>query len=263
MTGALDTPLGELIADRGRAAGLRVDTRAIGGATLVTCDGAPLDISVNRAFDVDAREAGVAAEIVADARRAGRRATLEIELESLGDAERGALGALGLGKLWDLVALRRDLASFVYAPPVGLQVRDVREDEADAFAALALRAYGPPPPGFPAPDEAAQARKWAAFPRLGRARCFFVEVDGVPCAIGMYSRLGTAALVDGAATVVEMRGRGGQAALLAHRFREAHAEGARVAITRTAAAASQRNLERAGMAVYRRVEVWGDAGGAA
>ena len=52
----------------------------------------------------------------------------------------------------------------------------------------------------------------------------------------------------------------GQSALLAHRFEAARAEGARVAVTRTGAgSASQRNLERAGMRVCRRMEVWGSA----
>jgi GNAT superfamily N-acetyltransferase len=99
---------------------------------------------------------------------------------------------------------------------------------------------------------------WTAFCRLGRARCFFAERHGVACAIGMYLCAGEAAFVDGAATLPEHRGHGCQSALLAHRFEAARAEGARVAVTRTGAgSASQRNLERAGMRVCRRMEVWG------
>jgi GNAT superfamily N-acetyltransferase len=255
---APDTRIGALIAHRGGAAGLAVETRAIGSAILVTCDAHPLDVAFNRAFEVDAREPGVVAALVAHARRTGRRAMLEINLDSLGDAQKGELGSLGLVKKWDMVVLRRDLGAPVPDVPSGVTVREVRAEEADAFAALTMRAYGPPPAGFPALDDALQTRKWAALARLGRARCFFAELDGVPCAIGVFTRLGATALVDGAATLADRRGRGCQSALLAHRFREARAEGARVAITRTAAAASQRNLERAGMAVYRRTEMWGD-----
>lgn len=250
-----------LIAERARAAGLAVEARAIGAATLLICDALPGDIGFNRAFEVDAREPDVVAGIVEHARRTGRRPTLEIDLDSLGDAERGQLAALGLAKLWGLVALRLDLASSPPERPSGVTVRAVREDEADAFGVLAVRAYGAPPAGFPPIDEAADARKWATFVRLGRARCFFAEIDGVPCAIGMSLRVGPVALVDGAATLAEHRGRGCQGALLAHRFREARAGAARVAVTRTATAPSQRNLERAGMAVYRRMEVWGGAVG--
>ena len=94
-----------------------------------------------------------------------------------------------------------------------------------------------------------------------RARCFFAERHGVACAIGMYLCAGAAALVDGAATLPEHRGHGCQSALLVHRFEAARAEGARVAVTRTGAgSASQRNLERAGMRVCRRMEVWGRRG---
>jgi GNAT superfamily N-acetyltransferase len=77
----------------------------------------------------------------------------------------------------------------------------------------------------------------------------------------MYLRAGETALVDGAATLPEHRGHGCQSALLAHRFQAARAEGACVAVTRTAAgSASQRNLERAGMRICRRMEVWGTTG---
>ncbi len=252
-----------LMVERGRAAGLSVEARAVGAATLLICDELPDDVGFNRAFDVDAREPGVAAAVVEHARATGRRSMLEIDAASLGDAERRELPALGLAMLWELVALRKDLGSLAFEPPVGVVVRPVRETEAEAFGALAVRAYGAPMANFPPLDHAAELRKWAAFPRLGRAQCFFAEVSGAPVAIGMSLLVSTAALVDGAATVPEHRGRGCHAALLAHRFREAQREGARLAVTRTASAQSQRNLERAGMMVFQRREVWGDAGGSA
>jgi GNAT superfamily N-acetyltransferase len=151
-----------------------------------------------------------------------------------------------------------DLQSFVRVPQELVRVRSASPEEAGAFAALAVRAYGGPSAGIPAAGAADAARLWTAYCRLGRARCFFAERHGSACAIGMYFRAGEAALVDGAATLPEHRGHGCQAALLAHRFQAARAEGARVAITRTAAgSASHRNLERAGMRVCRRMEVWG------
>lgn|GEM_PF-3707474 len=191
-------------------------------------------------------------------RALGRPSLLEIAAGSIGAAERGQLGALGLARLWDVVALRLDLKSFAPVPQGQVSVRRARGDEAAAFAALAVRAYGAPSAGIPAASVAAQLRLWTAFARLGQARCLFAERDGVACAIAMYLCVGDVALVDGAATVAEHRGQGCHSALLAHRFAAARAEGAAVAVTRTGAgSASQRNLERAGMEVSRRIEVWG------
>ena len=252
---------GPLMMERARAAGLAVQAQAIGAATWLTCAEVPADIGFNRAFDVDAREPGVTRALVDRARALGRRPLLEIVAGSIGDGEREQLGALGLARLWSVVALRLDLESFVPVPREQVRVRSASPDEAGAFAALAVRGYGAPPAGIPAASTAAGVRLWTAFCRLGRARCFFAERHGVACAVGMYLRAGGAALVDGAATLPEHRGHGCHSALLARRFEAARAEGARVAVTRTGAgSASQPNLERAGMRVCRRMEVWGTTG---
>ena len=224
---------GPLMVERARGAGVAVQARAIGAATLLTCAEFPADIGFNRAFDVDAREPGVTTALVDRARALGRRPLLEIAAGSIGDGEREQLRALGLARLWSVVALRLDLESFVPVPREQVRVRSASPDEAEAFAAVAVRAYGAPPAGIPAASAAAGVRMWTAFCRLGRARCFFAERHGVACAIGLYLCAGEAALVDGAATLPEHRGHGCQSALLAHRFEAARAEGARVAVTRT------------------------------
>ena len=134
--------------------------------------------------------------------------------------------------------------------------RNTHPAEAGAFGDLVVRAYG-----FPPRDRDAHARTWTAYCRIARARCFFAEIDGAPCAIGMLVPGGEEAMVDGAATLAEHRGKGCQTALLAHRLREARDAGAAVGLSRTASgSASQRNLERAGFQVYRRMEVWGEPG---
>jgi GNAT superfamily N-acetyltransferase len=249
---------GPLMTERARAAGLAVEAEAIGAATLLTCAEFPADIGCNRAFDVDADEPGIAAAVAGRARALGRRPLLEIAAGSIGAQERMRLSALGLTRLWDVVALRLDLESFVAVPHELARIRVARPEEAGAFAALAVRAYGAPPAAVPAASAADEMRLWAGWCRLGRAHCFFAERHGIACAIGMYLRFGQVALVDGAATLPEHRGHGCQAALLAARFQAARAEGARVAVSRTGAgSASQRNLERAGMRVCRRMEVWG------
>jgi GNAT superfamily N-acetyltransferase len=240
--------------ERARAAGLTAQVEVFGTATWLSCAEFPADIACNRVYDVDAVEPGVVMAIVGHARALGRRPLLEIAAGSIGDPERELLRSLGLVSLWGVVALRLDLGSFVPVPQAQVRVRSAAQGEAGAFAALAVRGYGAPPAAIPA----AQARLWAAFCRLGRARCFFAERHGTACAIGMYLRADQAALVDGAATLPGHRGHGCHSALLAHRFAAARSEGARVAVTRTGAgSASQRNLERAGMQVCRQMEVWG------
>jgi hypothetical protein len=52
------------------------------------------------------RAPGVARAVVERARALGRRPLLEVAAGSIGGAERERLGALGLVRLWDVVALR-------------------------------------------------------------------------------------------------------------------------------------------------------------
>ena len=106
---------GPLMMERARGAGLAVQAQAIGAATWLTCAEFPADIGFNRAFDVDAREAGVTRALVDRARALGRRPLLEIAAGSIGDGEREQLGALGLARLWSVVAFL-DLESFVPVP---------------------------------------------------------------------------------------------------------------------------------------------------
>jgi hypothetical protein len=192
-------------------------------------------------------------------RSTGRAPLLEIDGVRIGDAERASLAGLGLRRLWDVAVLRIDLGSLVAATVPEVVVRAALPEQAETFAALAVRAFAEVPPGIPRPDPAVEARFWGGLCQLGRARCFFAERGGAACAIGVYLRVGDAALVDGAATLREHRGMGCQSALIVHRLREAGAHGARYAISRAAAGGtSQRNLEHAGMRVCRRLEVWGE-----
>src|SRR3984885_10452491 len=189
--GVRDAPL---MMERARGAGVAVQAQAIGAATWLTCAEVPADIGFNRAFDVDASEPGVTRALVDRARALGRRPLLELAADSIVGGERVRSRALGLARLWSVVSLRLDLESFVPVPREQVRVRGASPDEAEAFAALAVRAYGAPPAGIPAASAAAGVRMWTAFCRLGRARCFFAERHGVACAIGMYLCAGGAAL---------------------------------------------------------------------
>ena len=250
--------IANLVAARGRAGGLVVEQIEIGSATVLTCDALPRDVSVNRAFDVPTRDRRTVTQIVERFRSSGRRALLELEVSSLDDAVRRELTAQGLTRGWQLATYQMSLRGAATTPPPGIVVRRVEASDAEAFGALATRAFGPPPAGFPPVDEASEIAKWAAFVTVGLARCFIADVDGTPSAIGMYVPSGTRAFVDGAATIAEARGRGCHTALLAHRAMAAHAEGARSAMTRAANPSSRRNLERGGMRIAATHEIWWD-----
>src|SRR6202044_1596022 len=50
--------VGPLMVERARAAGITVEARAIGSATVLTCAALPHAIGYNRAYDVDRRDHG-------------------------------------------------------------------------------------------------------------------------------------------------------------------------------------------------------------
>jgi ribosomal protein S18 acetylase RimI-like enzyme len=242
-----------------RCGAVSVEATVMGAATLLLCPELPRFIGYNRALDVDPREPGLAAALVARARQAGCRAVLEIAAEHLEDAHRDELRRLGLELRGPLVVLSADLHTLEPRPPGGVAVRDVHADEAEAFGALAVRAYEIPPR-----DRADHERVWTGCARTGRARCFVAEIDGAPGAMSALYTTGEIVFVDGAATLPEHRRRGLQNALLDHRLRVARGmAGARYAVSRAReGSASQRNVERAGLRVFRQVEVWGERAGA-
>lgn len=88
------------------------------------------------------------------------------------------------------------------------------------------------------------------------ARAFLAELDRVPVATGMLAMHDGVALLAGASTVPEARGRGAQRALLQARLRYAAASGCRLAMMCAApGGGSQRNAERSGFRVaYTRIK---------
>lgn len=87
-------------------------------------------------------------------------------------------------------------------------------------------------------------------------RCFLAELDGEPVAAGgLFARDGVA-LLAGASTVLAMRGRGAQRALLQARLRFAAEQGCDlVMMSASPGSASQRNAERQGFRVaYTRIK---------
>ena len=80
--------------------------------------------------------------------------------------------------------------------------------------------------------------------------CFLAELEGRPIAAGAISIREGVALMAGASTIPEWRGRGAQNALFSARLRRAAAQGADLAmIVAQPGSASQRNAERQGFRI--------------
>jgi GNAT superfamily N-acetyltransferase len=85
---------------------------------------------------------------------------------------------------------------------------------------------------------------------------FIADIDSVPVASGLLTMHAGVALLAGASTVPEARGRGAQRALLAARLRFARDHGCRLAMMCAApGSSSQRNAERHGFRIaYTRIK---------
>lgn len=155
------------------------------------------------------------------------------------------LSAAGYVPAWTIPWLYLPLEA---APPAAgtLWVPEIeRLDPADLdeFAATWVAA-------FESADDEAGGRR--AFVRTGFTApgfaCFLARVDGRPAAVGVARVDGADALVDGAATLPEFRGRGLQKALLRARLAYAREQGAEVAFSRTGAGSiSQANMLKLGL----------------
>ncbi|QFP77267.1 GNAT family N-acetyltransferase [Deinococcus sp. AJ005] len=112
----------------------------------------------------------------------------------------------------------------------------IRTEEAEAWATLAARGFGP------GAEEIMSLVAHAPGTQL-----FVADVDGLPAATAALSAVEGVAAFHGTATLPEFRGRGVQSALLAHRLRIAAQAGADLAsVFVTPGTGSERNVERAG-----------------
>lgn len=112
----------------------------------------------------------------------------------------------------------------------------IREEEADAWAALAARGFGP-----------GTQEIMSVVAHVPGARLFVAEVDAAPAANAAMTITGGIAAFYGTATLAESRGRGLQTALLAHRLNAAaQAEADFASVFVTPGTGSERNVEWAG-----------------
>jgi GNAT superfamily N-acetyltransferase len=131
------------------------------------------------------------------------------------------------------------------AAPPGMRVRVVERHEREAWIETAVAGWS---------DDPQNARIIGAIAELAIANDamlhFLVERDGAPIATGSLGIHAGVALLAGASTVPQARGRGAQTALLAARLAEARRGGCELAMMVTSpGSTSQRNAERRGFRV--------------
>lgn len=146
--------------------------------------------------------------------------------------------------------LRRGEPAAARARGEGLRVRVVGPDEHELWAQTSARGWGES--GFV--DFMLGLAQVSA--RRAGALSFLAELDGRPAAAGALSVCEGVALMAGASTVPEARGRGAQLALLDARLRHAAEQGCDLAMMcALPGSASQRNAERNGFRIaYTRVK---------
>ncbi len=125
-------------------------------------------------------------------------------------------------------------------------------DEMEQFATVVVQGYG---------YTGVQATYWQTFAHYGYTapgfHCFVAEVQGVPIGAGVLHLAVATALVDGAATLPQYRGRGVQTALLIARMQYAREHGCRYAVSRTGRGSiSQQNMAKLGLRVVTHSTAW-------
>lgn len=142
--------------------------------------------------------------------------------------------------------LYRGVKSFAEEPPTNVHVRVVEQNEAELWSDISARGWAHEHPEF---EEFLRGMGAVCVARE-QSPCFLAEIDGVPAAAGALILHGGVALFGGAATLPELRRRGGQAALLQERIRYAAEQGCDLAMmVAEAGSNSQRNAERKGFRV--------------
>jgi GNAT superfamily N-acetyltransferase len=220
-----------------------------GGFACYAEPGAPFNKVVGLGFGGAPTDAALG-EI--EAAYAARHTAVQVELTQLADPE---IGLLLTRRGYRLVAFENVLGRSVDSvppsePPSGVEVRQGRDDELEAWLDVVVT-------GFAHPDEQGVASH-EDFPRdivaraeedmiAAGARTYIALRDGrVVGGGGMHITDGVAQLV-GAATAPEHRRRGVQTALLATRLADAAAAGCDIAVVTTAPGSkSQQNVQRQG-----------------
>ena len=135
--------------------------------------------------------------------------------------------------------------------PSDIRARLIRPGEESVWSDTAARGWGEHP------ELTAFMREFGEVSAHARGtRCFIAERRDVPVAAAALAMHGGVALLAGASTIPEWRGRGAQAALLAARLAHAADQGCDLAMMGASpGSASQRNAERQGFRIaYTRIK---------
>lgn len=150
--------------------------------------------------------------------------------------------------------LHQPIGAMLAAPPAApsLRVRRIEAGEEHLWAETAARGWGGETPEL----GAFMLTFGLIMAQSDGAACFVAEWDGVPIATAALALHERVALLAGASTRSEWRGRGAQAALLRARLRHAATVGCDLAMMAAQpGSASQRNAERQGFRIaYTRIK---------
>jgi ribosomal protein S18 acetylase RimI-like enzyme len=202
---------------------------------------------VNRVYGLWPEDAGCAGEIAGFYREHGVRGWLELAPAEGFERLAAALTEVG--------AAQTGFHTVLYGRPLpgeraGIAVE--RAQDPKLFADVLLRGHGVPDTARA--RDLSSVRRWT---EIAGWHLYLARVDGEPAGAALLVLGEGLAYLANASTLPEFRRRGVQAALIAARIADARAAGCEeVCSGTTFGSASQRNLERAGLAVAYTKAVW-------
>jgi GNAT superfamily N-acetyltransferase len=226
-----------------------------GTATAVLAHGWPRppdEVPFNRVYHYTALDAAAADPLLDRVSGPAVDAVVEVLAGPHEVAAATQLRRAGWTPRWQIPWLHVPLAEVTALAPRRVQVRRVLPTELAQFANVLVQGYG---------YVGVQATYWRTFAEHGYTapgfHCFVAELNGVPIGAGVLHLAGATALVDGAATLPEYRGRGAQTALFVARMQYAREHGCRYAVSRTGrGSVSQQNMEKLGLTVVTYSTAW-------
>ncbi|HEU4327050.1 MAG TPA: GNAT family N-acetyltransferase [Roseiflexaceae bacterium] len=208
-------------------------------------------VPFGRVFDYRAPDAGEVDPLLERLLTSPSDAVIEVLPGSHAARAEQLLLAYGYRPAWRIAWLALPLDGWD-AQPSGLPLERVQGAAVETLADLLVEGYG---------YTGAIATAWRDLAQHGydapQFTCLLARVEGQPAALGVLHQRDETALVDGATTLPQFRGRGLQGALLRARLRLARDAGARIAFSRTGVGSvSHANLLRAGLRPLAESAAW-------
>jgi hypothetical protein len=220
------------------------------GATRLAA--APGHAAYNKARGFSVADGGRLAQIVAFFDRAGVPPVIEVWAGDAGaDLGRG-LARAGFYAAEVNATLAAVQGGPAGGPDAGVEVRELEAGADDTvYLDTLFEGYGL------GGDEQRVSRTMMAIEhRTPGLRRYLAYAGGRPATAGGLYIAGGQAYLAGAATVPDLRGRGGQGALIARRRRDAAAAAGQVVVTTAFGSPSQANLERLGFGIVHTRALW-------